>query len=82
MNARIRQYLFAIIFLGVGIYSLLQRDYSEASLYILAALAFIFNNLAGEPKLAAQRRLLVAITWILMGVTGVLFLYLLQSWYF
>lgn len=78
MNANTRQYLFGAIFLLVGFYQLYQRDYLEASLYLLAALSFMFNTLAAEPRLAAYKKPLVIITWTLMIATGLVFLYVLQ----
>jgi hypothetical protein len=81
MNARIRQYLFGTIFFGVGIYQLISKDYLEASLYCLAGLAFVFNTLTSEPRFLPQKRILVVITWILIIVTAVLFLYLIQFKY-
>lgn len=82
MNARTRQYLFALIFLGVGIYQLVIRDYAEFSLYFVAGLAFTFNALTNEPRLLSYKRALVVITWLLIIATGLLFLYLLQFKYF
>ncbi|HEY9044658.1 MAG TPA: hypothetical protein VIN08_02135 [Ohtaekwangia sp.] len=78
MNATIRQYLFGIIFLAVSIYQFFKHDYLEASLYMLAALSFISNTLTGEPKLVAYKKILVIITWSLIIITGIVFLYVLQ----
>lgn len=78
MNPRTRQYLFGLIFLGVGIYQFVKEDMLEASLYLTAGAAFIFNTLATEPSLIDYRKMLVIITWTLMFVAGILFLYLLQ----
>lgn len=78
MNATFRQYGFAIIFLGVGIYQLINRDALEASLYLLGAAAFVFNNLASSPKLVAYKKPLAIVTWVLIAVVGVLFLYMIQ----
>jgi hypothetical protein len=50
----------------------------EASVYLLAGLAFIFNNLISEPKLLGYRKLLVTITWILIIAASIVFLYILQ----
>jgi len=81
MNARTRQYLFGLIFLGVGIYQLIKQDMLEASLYMVAGAAFIFNILAAEPTLFNYKKTLVIITWTLIIAAGVLFLYLLQFKY-
>jgi hypothetical protein len=81
MNARIRQYLFALIFFGVGFYQLYRRDYLEASLYLLAALAFTVNNLTAEPRLIAYKKILAISTWALIGIVALLFLYMLQFKY-
>jgi hypothetical protein len=78
MNARQRQYLFGIIFLGFGIYQLVLKDMLEASLYMVAGAAFIFNTAASEPSLSKHKKLLVVITWVLIITAGLLFLYLLQ----
>ncbi|MBA4053122.1 MAG: hypothetical protein C0490_00265 [Marivirga sp.] len=78
MNQRTRQYLFGLIFIGVGIYQLVKEDMLEASLYMIAGTAFIFNTLATEPGLFNYKKTLVIITWSLIIAAGVLFLYLLQ----
>jgi hypothetical protein len=77
-----RQYLFGIIFFGFGIYQLVTGDYLEFTLYTAAGLAFIVNTLTFEPKLIVYKKPLVITTWILIGITGLLFLYLLQFKYF
>jgi len=78
MNATLRQYGFAVIFLGVGIYQLINRDTLEATLYLLGAAAFVLNNLASHPKLSRFRKPLVIMTWVFIIGVGVLFLYMLQ----
>ena len=81
MNAAQRQYLFGVIFLAFGIYQLVLKDYLEATLYIVAGAAFIFNTLAMEPRLAKHKKVLVVTTWVLIIAAGILFLYLLQFRY-
>ena len=81
MGSSTRQYLFGLIFFGVGVYQLVIKDYIEFYLYAVAGLAFIFNALAMEPKLFSYKKPLVIITWILIAATGVLFLWLLQFKY-
>ena len=81
MNAKTRQYLFGLIFLAVGIYQFTIKDFLEFSLYGLAGLAFIVNALTMEPRLSGQKKPLVIVSWILIGGTGILFLYLLQFKY-
>ena len=78
MDSRIRQYLFGLIFFGFGVYEFKKNDPLEASVYLLAGLAFIFNNLISEPKLVDYRKLLVTITWILIIAASIVFLYILQ----
>ncbi len=78
MDSRIRQYLFGLIFFGFGVYEFKKNDLLEASVYLLAGLAFIFNNLVSEPKLYAHKKLLVIITWILIIAASIVFLYVLQ----
>ena len=82
MNAQTRQYLFGLIFIGVGIYQAVIKDYLEFSLYAVAGLAFIVNALTFEPKLFDYKKQLVILSWVLIGATGILFLYLLQFKYF
>ncbi len=78
MNARTRQYFFGIIFLAVGIYQLVKKNSLEATLYMVAGAAFVFNTLATEPKFTDAKKVLVIITWGLIVAAGILFLYLLQ----
>jgi hypothetical protein len=81
MNARNRQYLFGLIFIAFAIYQLTVKDYLEFTLYALAGTAFIVNCLTMEPRLVAYKRPLVILSWVLIGATGILFLYLLQFKY-
>ncbi|MGC1242205.1 MAG: hypothetical protein WA874_11470 [Chryseosolibacter sp.] len=81
MNAKTRQYLFGLIFLGVAIYQLTINDLLEFSLYGMAGAAFIVNALTMEPGIVAMKKPLVIVSWILIGATGILFLYLLQFKY-
>ena len=82
MNSVQRQYLFGIIFIGVGVYQLTIRDYLEFALYTVAGLAFIVNALTLEPKLIVYKKSLVPLSWILIITTGLLFFYLMQFKWF
>ena len=81
LDSRKRQYLFGLIFIGVGVYQFLIKDYLECSLYSVAGLAFIVNNMTFEPKLFSYKKPLVILSWILIGASGLLFLYLIQFKY-
>lgn len=81
MNSRTRQYLFGLLFLGVGVYQLVIEDYLEFALYGLAGTSFIVNALTLEPRLVSYKKPLVIVSWVLIGATGILFLYLLQFKY-
>jgi hypothetical protein len=78
MRSLTRQYLFGLIFIGIGVYQLVVQDYLESGLYGIAGLAFIFNALTFEPKLVVYKKSLVVISWMLIGTTVLLFFYLLQ----
>ena len=82
MSAQQRQYLFGAIFLAFGIFQFYRNQILEATLYSLAGLSFIFNQLASEPKLAEHKRSLVITTWVLIIATGLTFFYVLQFNYF
>lgn len=82
MNAVPRQYLFGLIFIGVGIYQLAIKDYLEFSLYAIAGLSFIVNALTLEPKLLPYKKILVMLSWTLIITTGLLLLYLIQFKWF
>lgn len=82
MNSTQRQYLFGLIFIGVGVYQLTIKDSLEFSLYSIAGLSFIVNALTLEPKLIAHKRNLVIVSWILIITTGLLFFYLIQFKWF
>lgn len=81
MKSLTRQYLFGSIFIGVAIYQMVINDYLEAALYGTAGLAFVVNALTFELKLFSHKKTLVIITWVLIGTTALLFLYLLQFKY-
>jgi len=78
MNAQLRQYFFGLIFLGFGAYQVYQKDYLEATLYLLAGLSFVANTLVNEPKLISIKKAVVIITWILMIATALVFLWVIQ----
>ena len=78
MDSRLRQYLFGLVFFGFGVYEFKKNDPLEASVYLTAGLAFIFNNLIGEPKLIAYRKPLTITTWALIIAASIIFLYVLQ----
>lgn len=71
-------YIFPILFIGLGIYQMFRVDFLEASLYILAGLAFVFNALAGEERFAKHKKTLVTTTWILLGISTLIFFWVLQ----
>jgi hypothetical protein len=81
MNALTRQYLFGLIFFGVGVYQAIVGEYLEMSLYMVAGLAFVVNAATMQPQLAAYKKMLVVVSWILIISSGILFLYLLQFKY-
>ncbi|MBT1703576.1 hypothetical protein [Chryseosolibacter indicus] len=81
MSARFRHYLFGVIFIVIAIIQLIRKEYLEFSLYAVAGVTFIVNTLTSEAKLYHIKKQLVILTWILMVVTGILFLYLLQAEY-
>jgi hypothetical protein len=78
MDSRTRQYLFGLIFFAFGIYEFTKNDPLEAAVYLSAGLAFICNNLVSEPRLYEYKKVLVALTWILIIAAGGIFLYVLQ----
>jgi DMSO/TMAO reductase YedYZ heme-binding membrane subunit len=78
MDSRLRQYLFGLVFFGFGVYEFKKNDPLEAAVYLTAGLAFIFNNLVGEPKLVAYRKPLIITTWALIIAASIIFLYVLQ----
>ncbi len=78
MNSISRQYLFGTLFIAFGGYQAYRSELLESYLYALAGITFIVNALALEPKLAKYKISLSIITWILIGATGLYFLYLLR----
>jgi hypothetical protein len=78
MNSNTRQYLYGLIFFGVGIYFLTKQHWLDASLFSIAGLAFIANTLASEARLLAYKKELIIVAWVLIILTGLVFLYWLQ----
>lgn len=78
MNSIIRHYAFGAFFIIFGIYQATRKDHLEVALYLTAGAAFIFNSLSKEPRLANFKTALVVITWALIIIAAVLFLYVLQ----
>ena len=81
MNSLTRQYIFGLIFVAVGVYQFVIKDYLEFALYALAGAAFILNASTMEPRFVAYKKPLAIVTWIFISATGILFLYLLQFKY-
>lgn len=81
MNSYRRQYLFGGLFVAFAIYQAIVGDMLEFSLYGIAGVAFIINAATFEPKLLPYKKPLVITTWVFIGITGILFLYLLQFKY-
>jgi hypothetical protein len=81
MNSNTRQYLLALIFIGVAIYQCVIKDYLEFALYLVAGLSFGLNALTLEDRFVAYKKPLVIATWIFIASTGILFLYLIQFKY-
>ena len=81
MSARIRQYLFGAIFFAIGIYYLVQGNAQEASLYLMAGLCFTLNTMINEPALLPYKKVLTIVTWSMIIVTSILFLWVMQSKY-
>jgi drug/metabolite transporter (DMT)-like permease len=81
MDRRIRQYGFAAIFLAVGIYFIVKQDFLEGSLYCLAGLAFLLNTLVNEAALQPYKSILTVITWALIIITALVFLWVIQFKY-
>lgn len=82
MNSRVRQYFFGLIFAGIGVYYLIQPNYLEASLYIMAGFCFAINAIVSEPSMERYRKELTIVAWIFIIATAILFLWVLQSRYF
>ncbi len=80
-SSRTNHYWFGLAFIALGIYYVVQRDYLEFSLYLCAGMTFIVNAFTMSPAAAPYRKPLVIITWLLIGVSGILFLYMLQFKY-
>lgn len=78
MRSSVRQYIFAAIFIGVGVYQAVRGDQLEFWFYVMAGAAFILNALSLEPRLVAYRKGLIIAAWVLIGATAVFFVYLLQ----
>lgn len=71
-------FIFPILFIALGIYQMFRVDFLEASLYLLAGLAFVFNALASEERFAKHKKMLVTTTWILLGISALIFFWVLQ----
>ncbi|MBX2961094.1 MAG: hypothetical protein KF687_01205 [Cyclobacteriaceae bacterium] len=82
MNSQTRQYLFGSIFIAVGCYQFYINDMLEFSMYACAGFAFIFNALINEPAMAAYKKVLTIITWMLIIATALLFFYVLRYKFF
>jgi hypothetical protein len=76
------QYIFGGLFILIGIYQLVIKDYMEFFLYALAGVTFIVNRLSMEPRFIAHKKPLAILSWLLIFGTGILFLWMLQFKHF
>lgn len=81
MKSTKSQYIFGALFFAIGIYQLAIGDLAEFSLYAAGGSAFIVNALSLEPRMARHKKTLAIVSWLLIFVTGALFLYMLQFKY-
>lgn len=79
MSSLKRQYLFGLLFIGIGVYQLVIKDYLEFSLYAVAGTAFIVNALSLEPRLVSAKKVLAIVAWIFIISAAILLLYLLRT---
>lgn len=82
MNATQRQYLFGLIFFGVGIYYITRSSWAESLLYVVAASAFVVNALTLEVRLIQYKKPLAILSWVLIIATGLMLLYMIQFHWF
>ncbi|MBL3657764.1 hypothetical protein [Fulvivirga sediminis] len=80
MKKAITQYLVGVAMLLFAIYQIYRQDYWEFSLYITAGMAFIVMGLIKNKALpVGYSRLLNSVSWILIIMAGLLFLFLIQT---
>jgi len=75
----IQQYGFALFFAVMAVYQYVKVNYLEMSLYISVTTAFILLALAKDGYFTKSKKTVDLLSWILIAISGVLFLYVLLN---
>ncbi|ELR69877.1 hypothetical protein C900_04580 [Fulvivirga imtechensis AK7] len=73
------QYLMGGLMVAFSFYQIYTADFWEASLYISAGLAFIVMGLLKNEVFPRQKKILNAVSWLLILLAVFLFLFLVRT---
>jgi len=81
MNTTTRQFVFGLIFMGIGIYRIVNGDLVDFGLYASAGAAFVANGLSAVPALSKYSRGFAILTWVLIFVAGIFFIQVVKRFF-
>jgi preprotein translocase subunit Sss1 len=74
-----KQYIPALLLVVFAFYQLSKPDYWEFTMYLMAGVSFLLMGLIKEGWMSQYKKVLDAVSWTLIGLTVILFLYMVST---
>jgi len=74
-----KQYIPALLLIVFALYQLIKPDYWEFTMYLMAGVSFLLMGLIRDGWMSQYKKILDAVSWILIGLTVVMFLYMVST---
>jgi len=74
-----KQYIPALLLVVFALYQLSKPDYWEFAMYLMAGVSFLLMGLIRDGWMGQYKKILDALSWLLIGCTVILFLYMVST---
>jgi hypothetical protein len=74
-----KQYIPALLLIVFAFYQLTKPDYWEFTMYLMAGGSFLLMGLIQDGWMRQYKKVLDAVSWILIGLTVIMFLYMVST---
>ncbi len=74
-----QQYVPALLLVLFAFYQLYKSDYWEFTMYLMAGTSFLLMGLIRDGWMSQHKKVLDIVSWALIGLTAVLFLYMVST---
>jgi hypothetical protein len=74
-----KQYIPALLLVVFAFYQLSKPDYWEFTMYFMAGVSFLLMGLIKDGWMSQYQKILDPLSWILIGLTVFLFLYMAST---